>query len=209
MRSCCRVPWQPVDESDGSFGWIQIERLQRTSHAVSVEGRVWLIDPVDGPDLEQRIRSLGEPAGVLQLLDRHERDGAVWAERLGVPLTRAWEGVGETPFEALPVRANRLWREVALWEPSGRTLICADVLGTLSYFCAGDERIGLHPLLRARPPRALGRVEPEHVLVGHGAGVHEDATAAVREALATARRRLPQAIVSAVRAVRSARAASR
>ena len=39
------------------------------------------------------------------------------------------------------------------------------------------------PLLRLTPPRALLAVEPEHVLVGHGAGVHEDAPTALREAV--------------------------
>src|SRR5512142_1893965 len=103
MRSGSRGHWQPVDERDDGFGWILHERLQRTSHALRVDGRVWLIDPVGAPELEERLRALGEPAGVLQLLDRHERECAVWAQRLGVPHRRAWEGVDGTPFEALPV----------------------------------------------------------------------------------------------------------
>lgn len=203
MRSWSHVGWLPLDETDDGFGWIQQEKLQRTSHALRVDGRVWLIDPVDAPELEERIRALGEPAGVLQLLDRHTRDGATWAARLGVPLLRAWQSVEATPFEALPIRDNRFWREVALWEPAGRTLVCADALGTLPYFCAGGERVGVHPLLRLVPPRALGTVAPERVLVGHGGGLHQDAAAAVREALATARRRLPRALVGAVRAITS------
>ena len=110
--------WLPVDEQEDGFGWAIDEPLERTSHALRVDGRVWLIDPVDAPELEDRIRALGEPAGVLQLLDRHARDGAAWAARLGVPLVRAFEGVAGTPFQALPVRDNRFWREVALWEPA-------------------------------------------------------------------------------------------
>src|SRR5438309_1963376 len=132
MRSWSRVPhWTPVDEQEDGFGWIADEPLKRTSHALRVDGRVWLIDPVEAPDLEARIRALGEPAGVLQLLDRHRRDGLAWAGRLGVPLVRAFESVADAPFEALPVQDNRFWREVALWEPSTRTLVCADALGTL------------------------------------------------------------------------------
>ena len=134
--------------------------LRRTSHALLVGGRVWLIDPIDGDGLEERIRALGEPGGVLQLLDRHRRDGAVWAERLGVELRCAWQGVGDAPFETLPIRDSRRWHEVALFEPASRTLLCADALGTLSFFRAGDERIGLHPLLRLAPPRSLLEVEP-------------------------------------------------
>ncbi len=165
--------------------------MRRTSHALVVVGRVWLIDPVDTPDLEERVRALGEPAGVLQLLDRHERGCAAWAERLGVPHLRAWETVGAAPFETVSVRRRRWWREVALWEPTARTLVCADALGTVVYFCAPGERIGLHPLLRPFPPRALAGVAPERILCGHGAGLHDDATPALHEALRTARRRLP------------------
>ena len=200
MRSWGRVGWQLVDEWEGGFGWSQDEFMRRTSHALLVGGRVWLIDPVDTPELEERVRSLGEPAGVLQLLDRHNRGCSAWANRLGVPHLRAWETIGEAPFETLPVRRNRWWREVALWEPNARTLVCADALGTIAYFCAPGERIGLHPLLRPFPPRALARVAPERILCGHGAGVHDDAAAALQPALQTARRRLPAAWFCALRA---------
>src|SRR5512141_2942952 len=118
--------WSLVDEWEGGFGWLLDERMQRTSHALALGGRVWLIDPVDAPGVEERVRALGEPGGVLQLLDRHRRDCAVWAGRLGVPLIRAWEGIEGAPFECLPVRDRRWWREVALWEPTRRTLVCAD-----------------------------------------------------------------------------------
>ena len=206
MRSWSRVArWLPVDEQEDGFGWAIDEPLERTSHALRVDGRVWLIDPVDAPELEDRIRALGEPAGVLQLLDRHARDGAAWSARLGVPLVRAFEGVAGTPFQALPVLDNRFWREVALWEPQSRTLLCADVLGTLEFFRAGDERIGMHPLLRLAPPRSLLSVAPERVLVGHGGGIHQDAAAAVHDTVRNARRRIPAALASAVRAVRSVR----
>lgn len=202
MRSWAHVECQPllVDEWDGGFGWSLDEFMQRTSHALVVEGRVWLTDPVDIPELEERVRALGEPEGVLQLLDRHERGCAAWAERLGVPHLRAWESVGAAPFEVLPVRRHRWWHEVALWEPSARTLVCADALGTVAYFCAPGERIGLHPLVRPFPPRALARAVPERILCGHGAGIHDDAAAALQEALRTARRRLLAAWLALLRA---------
>jgi hypothetical protein len=194
-----RMEWKPVDVEADCFGWVADERMQRTSHALRVGGGVWLIDPVDGAGLAGRVGELGEPAGVLQLLDRHNRDCEVWASRLGVPLARAWQSLGAAPFEALPVCDNRFWHEVALWEPQTRTLICADALGTSPVFCAREERIGVHPVLRLAPPRSLRRVAPERVLVGHGAGVHDGAAEAVQEALTTARRRLPGALLNAVR----------
>lgn len=192
------MAWRIVDEWEGGFGWLQDEFMGRASHALAVDGRAWLLDPVDEPALEERVRALGEPAGVLQLLDRHARGCAAWAQRLGVPHVRAWESPGGAPFEALAVRDRRWWHEVALWEPAGRTLVCADALGTVSYFRAPGERIGLHPLVRPFPPRALARVAPQRVLCGHGAGVHDDAAAALEEALRTARRRLPAAWLRAL-----------
>lgn len=184
------------DEQDFGFGWLDDdERMRRTSHALVAAGGVWVIDPVAWPEAEERARAFGEPRGVLQLLDRHDRDCAAVAARLGVPhhVVPSWR-IRSAPFEFLTVSRNRFWREVALWWPESRVLVCADALGTIAYFRAPGERLGVHPLLRLRPPRALRRVFPEHVLTGHGEGVHEDASAALHEALRTSRRRLPAAL---------------
>jgi hypothetical protein len=199
------VGWRWVDEWHGGFGWSQDEAMQRTSHVLVAGDRVWVTDPVDpGVELtaiEERIEALGPPGGVIQLLDRHERDCAAWAERLGVEHYRAWEHL-PAPFETLPVRTRRWWHEVALWEPVAQTLLCADALGTIGFFCAPGERIGFHPLVRPFPPRALGRVAPEQILCGHGPGLHDDAPAALQEALHTARRRLPAALLGVVKTSR-------
>jgi hypothetical protein len=208
MRSWRHVSWRLADEWDGGIGWVCDERLHRTSHALVVDGRVWLVDPVDEPELEDRVRALGAPAGVLQLLDRHKRGCAAWALRLGVEHHRAWEGLDGGPFEVLPVRSRRYWREVALWEPVQRTLVCADALGTISFFRAPGERIGLHPLIRPVPPRAFRGFEAQRIFVGHGAGVTDGAAEALQDTLAHARRRIPAALWSAVSALRSGSAAS-
>jgi hypothetical protein len=184
------------DELEYGFGWIDDGRLARTSHALAAEGGVWLIDAVDFAEAEERLRALGEPRGVIQLLDRHGRDCAAWAARLGVPHHVVPFGALEgTPFRLLPIRRGRLWREAALWWEARRVLVCADALGTVGHFTARGERLGVHPLLRLTPPRALRGLEPDHVLVGHGRGVHVNAAAALREALATSRRRLPRVLV--------------
>jgi len=206
MRSWSRVvQWRPTDEADDCFGWIADERFARTSHALRAGGRVYLIDALLGDGVEERIRTLGEPAAVLQLLDRHGRDCAAWAERLGVPHVRAWQGLRGAPFEALPVYDNRVWREVALWEPVSATLVCADALGTSPYFCAPGERLGWHPLVRVRSPRSFRRVAPQRILAGHGPGLEQGAADAL-DAL-FAHRRLAAAWGSALRT--SVRAASR
>jgi hypothetical protein len=180
-----------VDETAAGFGWIQDEPYGRTSHALAADGRVWLFDVVDEPELDERIRELGEPAGVVQLLDRHGRDNAAVASRLGVPLHVVPRELPGTPFELRPILRTRWWKEVALWWPERRLLLCADAIGTLPYFCAGQEPAGVHPLLRAWPPRSLRGLEPEHLLVGHGAGIHHH-PAALTSALRTARRRIPR-----------------
>ncbi len=187
-----------VDEDELGFGWLDPEdRLERCSHALLVEGAVWVVDPLEADGVEARVRGLGEPAGVVQLLDRHRRDCAAWATRLGVPLHVV--PIAGPPFDLVPLVQRPWWREVALWWPERRVLVCADALGTATYYRAGDDRLAVHPMLRLRPPRRLRALEPEHVLCGHGAGVHENATVALREALATARRRLPRAWLAALR----------
>jgi hypothetical protein len=188
------------DEQEFGFGWIEADAIGRTSHALVVNGGVWLIDPVDWPEAEQRALELGEVRGVLQLLDRHERDSAALAGRLSVPRHVVPRGkIDGAPFEFLPIAQIRIWREVALWWPERRVLVCADAVGTLEYFRARGEPLGVNPLLRLWPPRSLRRVFPEHVLSGHGEGVHQEAAQALHRALRTARRRLPAAVWGAVR----------
>ncbi|MDX6397620.1 MAG: hypothetical protein QOJ43_1028 [Gaiellaceae bacterium] len=191
-----------VDEIVDAFGWIQEEPMARTSHAVAAGGRVWLFDVVDDPDLDARVGELGEPAGVVQLLDRHARDCAAVARRLGVPHHVVPRGLPETPFELRPVLRLRWWREVALWWPERRILLAGDALGTLPFFRAGEEPAGLHPLLRLWPPRSLRGLEPDHLLVGHGEGVHHH-PAALGSALRTARRRIPRWLYELPRELRS------
>jgi hypothetical protein len=195
------------DETPFGFGWIVDEFLQRCSHALVVDGRVWLVDPLEGDGVEERVRAAGEPGGVIQLLDRHDRACRAFAARLGVRhhvVPRA--PIDGPPFEFLGVRKTPFWKEVALWWPEEQVLACGDALGTVPELRVAGELLALHPLLRPFPPRRLAAVEPRHVLAGHGEGVHGDEAApAVREALATARRRLPRAWAQGARAYWKAR----
>ena len=191
-----------VDDLGYAFGWIAPEPplLERASHAIALDGRVWVIDPVADDEALERVRALGEPAGVLQLLDRHNRDCRAVADRLGVPL-HVVPGVVPpgAPFELVPVLDRRRWHEVALWLPEQRLLVCADAVGTAPQFVAPGERLAVNPLLRLTPPRVLLRYEPELLLTGHGAGILEDAAAAVRDAVVHARRRGPAWLAATVR----------
>jgi hypothetical protein len=186
------------DELEHGFGWSQEgDPLRRHGHAVLAAGRVWVTDPVDGPGLDERIRALGEPAAVVQLLDRHARDCGAVAQKLGVALHEVpLADVPGAPFVVLPIVRWRFWKEIALWFAEEKILVCADALGSLGYFRARNEPFGVHPMLRLFPPhRALGGLAPEHILLGHGEGYHgAEAPRALREALATSRRRLLRAL---------------
>jgi hypothetical protein len=158
-----------------------------------------VVDPIEGEGVDERIRALGEPAGMLVLLDRHRRDSAAFAERLGVPIHETpFDGVAGAPFEFRKIRRWPVWREVALWWPETRTLVAADALGSLGYF---GPPLGVHPIMRPTPPRrALAGLTPEHVLVGHGEGVHgPEAAPALAHALATARTGFPRLIAGGAR----------
>ncbi|HUG64788.1 MAG TPA: hypothetical protein VMK83_06180 [Gaiellaceae bacterium] len=181
--------------SDG-FGWIVDESMARTSHALAVDGKVWLVDPVAWPDAIERAGSLGEPAGVMQLLDRHNRDCAALAERLGVPHTVVPDTLPGTQFECIPIMQRKRWSEIALWWPNRRTLVLADALGANRFFTGGKASLGVHLLLRLTPPKKLGALDPERILVGHGEGLSGAGAAdALRDALRTSRRRLPGVLV--------------
>jgi hypothetical protein len=191
------VKW--IDEFEGGFGWLPREPRMRTSHALVAGGGVWLVDPVDVPGLDDRVRAAGEPRGVVQLLDRHNRDCAELATRYEVPHIRVPATQG-TPFTLLQLVSLPVWREAALWWEDAGVLVTGDALGTVAYFVAPGEELGVHPFLRLTPPRQLAGFAPEHVLVGHGRGVHgPDAPAALRRALETSRRRMPAAWLNGAR----------
>ncbi len=180
------------ERGEHGFSWIVDEPMTRTSHALAADGKVWLVDPVDWADAIERAGSLGEPAGVLQLLDRHDRACAALAGRLGVPHLVAPDEVPDSPFECVSVVRRSRWQERALWWAETRTLVVAETLGTNAFFTGGKAPVGVHMLLRMTPPRVLGAYDPEHLLTGHGEGVHGPGTAdAVTSALAESRRRLP------------------
>ena len=191
------------DETAFGFSWVADEAVTRTSHALAAVGRVWLVDPVDWPEAIERARSLGEPAGVLQPLDRHNRDCAAMAARLGVPHLVAPRAVTDSPFEVVEVKRWKRWQEVALWWPEPRLLVVAEAIGTNRFFTGGRSAVGVHLFLRLTPPRTLAPFEPEHLLVGHGEGVHGSrASAALHEAVRRSRRDLPWLLVRLPRIAR-------
>lgn len=181
------------NEFDAGFTWVVDEQMERASHALADDGRCWLVDPVAWEPALERAAALGEPAGVLQLLDRHGRDSAALARRLGVPLLRLPDVLGGTPFEVTRLIDRRWWRETVLWWPQQELLIVPEAVGTAGYFALGRP-LGVHPMLRLTPPYSLRGFRPRHVLVGHGPSLHVDAAAALDDALEHARSDIPRGI---------------
>ncbi len=160
------------DELPFGFSWFPEEALTRTAHAIDTGDGVWLVDPVDVPEAIARAQALGTPAGVIQLLDRHNRDCAALAARLRVPHLRLPATIPGSPFHVIDVLDIPRWHERALWWPEQRVLVVAEVIGTNGIYRLGPGPAGVHPMLRALPPGALRHYQPEHLLVGHGRGVH-------------------------------------
>lgn len=186
------MPELAVHEHDLGVSWVFDEVMERAFHALVDDGRVWLIDFVDVGDAVARAQALGEVAGVVQLLDRHNRDNAEIAARLGVEhhrLPTALPG-----FEVVTVLDLPGWREKALWWPAQDALVVAETLGSGRYFAVGPGALGVHPFLRMLPPGALRRFAPAHVLPGHGAPVHGEPDA-VDRAYRDSRRDLPRFVL--------------
>jgi hypothetical protein len=187
-----------VYEHELGLSWVCDDALARTSHALADGGRVWLVDPVDDAVALERATSLGEPAGVIQLLDRHNRDGAAIAARLGVPHHRLPAAVPDSPFTLLPLLDIPGWHEVALWWDGRRGLAVAEVVGTSPHVTLGAGDAGIHPMLRLTPPGAIRGLRPEHLLTGHGAPLHgSDAADALHRAYARSRRDIPRMVRAA------------
>jgi hypothetical protein len=175
--------------------WIETTGMRRAAHALRADGRVWLVDPFEDSMALSAATELGTPAGVIQLLDRHNRDCGTIAQRLEVPLLRLPEQIDDSPFTVLPVISRPWWREMALWWEDERALVVAEALGTVPAFALG-RRVGVHPLLRLRPPRGpLTARSPERLLVGHGAALESGAAAAIRDALSGAVTDIPQLVL--------------
>jgi hypothetical protein len=176
--------------------WVEESAMGRAAHALADGGRVWLVDPFDDRAALAAAAELGEAAGVIQLLDRHNRDCGALAERLGVRVLRLPETLPQTPFTPASVIANPLWREVALWWEERRTLVVAEAVGTVHAFALG-RRLGVHPMLRLTPPRrALSARHPELVLVGHGEPLQSGGDAALADALDGARADIPKLLLT-------------
>jgi hypothetical protein len=205
-----------IDRWPGGVGWLAHpdETGLRASHAfVGDDGGVWVVDPLSAPGVDEVLATMGEVRGVVVLSNYHVRDADAFAARHEVPvylprwLSRADEriphaveyvtdGVESSGFEVRRCTPFPGWSEAVMYRERDGTLYVPDVLGTAPLFTVGDERLGTYLLCRLAPPRSVFEdVAPDRVLVGHGTGVFDDATAVLADALDGARRRFPAALL--------------
>lgn len=199
-----------VDRWDGGFGWMAHpdEGMQRVSHALTTREGVWLLDPIEAEGVDDLIAEHGEVVGVAVLSSYHSRDADTFAQRYDVPVhvpgffdgleghceapvERFTGTLGESDYRVLELYDDAVWSDAALW--NGETLVVMESLATSPAQTVDGERLAVSFVRRLLPPRdALAGLEPARILVGHGAGIHEDAPAALEDALAGARKRAPQ-----------------
>lgn len=200
-------------EWDGGICWIAHpeEGGQRGSHAIRTDDGVWLFDPLDGPGIEERVRSLGEVCGVAVCSSYHARDADRFARRHDVDIhTSDWmprvdarvdapiERYTDTfddAFRCIPCRPFPGWNELFAYHESSGTLLVPDSLGTANPFLIGDERLGLELFRRLQPPTQLANLEPNRILAGHGQPITDNASETLRSALSGARRSFPAALL--------------
>lgn len=205
-----------VGEWDDAVSWIAHpdEGGVRASHAIRTADGVWVIDPLDAPNVEEFVDPLGEVVGVAVLTCWHARDADAFAERYDVPVhVPEWmsrigdlvdapieryglaPGEPDADFRTLPCRPFPRWEEVFLYHEASGTLVTPDSLGTADMALIDDERLGLPVLRRLQPPVQLRGLDPDRILVGHGEPLTENAGDALTTALDGARRSFPTALL--------------
>lgn len=205
-----------IDRWEDGVGWLAhpTEGGLRASHAVrAADGDgVWVLDPLDAPGVDDLVADLGEVRAVVVCSGYHARDAGAVADRHDVPvyvhrsvgrvadrvdarIEPFHEAVGE--FEALPLRPLYAWRETALYREGDGTLYVPDYLSSHPKFTAGTERVGMPSLSRLSPAYGtFSGLAPDRLLFGHGAGLFEDAEAALGDTMANARARFLRALVT-------------
>lgn len=174
-----------------------------------VDADVLVVEPIDAAGLDDQLAELGSVAGVVVLAELHRRDAAVLAKRHEVPVylpaaiaglkrrldvpVEVFEGtLPGTSMRAIPTLEGVPWSESVLYDAATGTLVATEVLVTSRQATGPGERLAVGPYARLRPPRdALGELEVERVLVGHGEPLLDEAQTHLDHALANARRGLP------------------
>jgi len=202
--------YREIDRWEKGVGWIAYpdEKMRRASHILEANGGSWIIDPVETDGTEDLLSEFGDVAGVVILLDRHKRDVATIANRHGVDVyvpsfmdgvaseldapTNEFDGeLEDTGYNLHEVINNRFWQEGTLYSEETAALFVPEAIGTVEYFLTSKEELGVHPMLRLKPPNCFRRFRPSRIMVGHGEGVSENTTENLRNCIEGSRKRAP------------------
>jgi hypothetical protein len=205
-----------VGEFDDAVSWMAHpeEEGKRGSHAISTDEGVWILDPIDAPNVYHHIDALGDVVGVAVLSAYHARDAGHFARRYGVsvsipewmnrvekrvdaPVQRYTNAPGDaaTGFTMRACRPFPGWQEAFLFHEQSATLFVPDSLGTSHQFLLGDEQLGVSVFRRLQPPTQLRGLDPDRIFVGHGEPFTDGAASALANALDGTRRSFPKALL--------------
>ena len=118
---------------------------------------------------------------------------------LDAPTTALSELVDDSSYGVRRVIDNPFWQEAALYDESAAVLVLPEVFGTVEYYRAPEEELGVHPMLRFTPPKKLKRLDVDRLLVGHGEGIAADADDLMRTALRRSLSNAPGLYISTVK----------
>ncbi|MFO7794245.1 MAG: hypothetical protein R6V35_04705 [Candidatus Nanohaloarchaea archaeon] len=211
-----KVDAEFIDEWENGFGWIARpeEDMVRTSHAFEDNG-VFLVDPLDAENLDEKLEDYGEVKGIIVLFDRHQRDSEQLAEKYGCPIyVPEWlepeikldaepieNKIPGTSWELIETVNTLTGREAGLYNKQTGTIIVADALGTVDFFKGRNEKLGLNPLYRLNPPKNLLNYDIDRIFCGHGIGIQENTKKTLKNTLDKARRKAPSAYFNAVKSM--------
>ena len=191
------------DEQDFGFGWLDdderdaahVARARRRRRRVGDRSRC----VARGGGACRVARRAARRAAAARPPQPRLRVGRRAARRSHTTSSRAGESTARHSSSSA-ISRNRFWREVALWWPEQRVLVCADALGTIAFFCAPGERARRAPAPAPQARRArCGGSFPSTSSPATARACTSDASAALHEALRTSRRRLPGALRSMIR----------
>jgi hypothetical protein len=103
-------------------------------------------------------------------------------QKLDVEAEATESALSESAYEVHMLRLDDEWEEAVLWNEERKILLVPETLGTLPSFREDGDAVGIHPAVE-ESPQELAEWDPNHILVGHGASLHEEAKAALTAAL--------------------------
>jgi len=138
---------------------------------------LWLVDPIDAAELDDRLGGFPQVAGVVVLSQYHRRHAAALARHFNVSvylpeaiaglrreIEAATEVIGHrllhTELEVISVRSWLGWWEAALYDPISRTFVVAESIVAHAAGTGSGERVAVSRMSDFGRPGAHSRTVP-------------------------------------------------